>query len=262
MRKLLTICAVLGLFACEKDDSLLKSNPIDSKINIEVREVLRSDSRSLTLNCFTEKIYPSGGFGINTTKKTSSTGSAITFESIFTPDYGYALSSPAGTVVDLAVVPNGVYDIELNNANLKNKGKLKVTDTNISLVFTSKKGIEFVRTVTNRVPAKTYWGMIGYHQQSSLELVNDFLRKFEEIGGVFKPQTPGHYVYYEINDSGEMIIDEKNSGYYYVKPFIFQFEGNEADLKNLIKTEGKVLKDQLVINMETYKGEQVYNWGN
>jgi ribosomal protein L24E len=176
--------------------------------------------------------------------------------------YGHALSSPASTVVGLGATANGTYDIELNNGNLKNKGKLKVTDDGIYLIFAQKKGIEFVRTVTRRVPAKTYWGTIGYHNQASMELVENFLRKFEQIGGRFEKQTPGHYTYYEINNSGELVIDETSSGYYFVKPFIFQFDGNEADLKNLINTEGKTYQDQLVINLETYQGEFINSWSN
>lgn len=262
MRKLLIICTVLLFTACKKDDSVLKSNPIDSKIRIGVWEVLGANSRTLTLSCATERIYPSGGFGINTTKKAISNGHSITFESIFQPEYGHALSSPASTIVDLGATPNGTYEIELNNANFKNKGKLKVTDNSIHLIFGPQKGIELIRTVTRRVPDKTYWGTIGYHHQTSLELVENFLRKFEQIGGVFKKQTPGQYVYYEINNAGDIVVDEKNSGYYYVKPFIFQFEGDEVDLKNLIRTEGKNYKDQLVINVENYKGEFINSWSN
>jgi len=169
---------------------------------------------------------------------------------------------PATTQLDLITVANGEYGIELNNANLKNIGTLKITETDISLLFGQKNGIDFVRPNTKRVPNKTYWGTIGYHVQSSSTLADEFIQKFADAGAIFSKQPPGHYFYYEINNSGDIVADVENSGYYFMKRFIFQYDGDESKLKELVQREGKNYKEALSIRLETYKGDMFYNWGN
>lgn len=58
MRKLLTFGIATLLVSCEYNDTGLNSNPIDSKITIETRELLEPNSRRLTFYCKTERIYP------------------------------------------------------------------------------------------------------------------------------------------------------------------------------------------------------------
>lgn len=258
-----SILYLLLLFAsCENNDLGLKTNAIDSKIIIEAREVLEPDSRRLALLCRTEKIYPCINFLILTEQQTTDDLIKIDFTSVEESDFCFTALGPAGTVVDLNSLPNGEYSIELNNAALKNKGTLKLTDTDISLIFAVKNGIDFQRTNTKRVPDKTYWGTIGYHKASSSILVDEFIQKFKDIGAVFSKQSPGHYFYYEIDNSGDIVSDVENSGYYFMKSFIFQFDGDETALKNLIEVEAKEYKTDLSMNVQTYKGEQINNWGN
>jgi hypothetical protein len=262
MRKLFTLFFLTLLISCEDDDLGLKSNPIDSKIIIETIEILEPNSRRLTLSCKTAKIYPCINFPILTEQQTIDNSIKIDFTSIGESILCFTALGPARTIVDLNSLPNGEYSIELNNARLKNKGTLKLTDTDISLVFGIKNGIDIERANTKRVPVNTYWGTIGYHVESSSTLVDEFIQKFTDIGAVFSKQSPGHYFYYEINNSGAIVNNVENSGYYFMKTFIFQFDGNETELKNLIQIDGKDYKTDLSINVQTYKGEQINNWDN
>jgi hypothetical protein len=211
MKRLLTFCCFLLLFSCEDND--LGSNPIDSKIIIETREILESHSKRLTFFCKTEKIYPCVNFPLLTEEQSDENSFKITFTSVEETIFCFTALGPATTTIDLNTVSNGEYEIELNNAKLKNKGTLKVTDADISLQFGQKNGIDFVRENTKRVPANTYWGTIGYHVQSSSTLVDEFIQKFSDAGAVFDKQSPGHYFYYEIDNSGDIITNVENSGY-------------------------------------------------
>jgi hypothetical protein len=262
MTRIFALFILTILISCEDNDLGLKSNPIDSKIIIETREVLEPNSRRLTFFCKTEKIYPCVNFPLLTDKQVDENSSKITFTSVGETTLCLTALGPATTTIDLNSVSNGEYEIELNNANLKNKGTLKVTDTDITLRFGQKNGIDFVRENTNRVPAKTYWGTIGYHVQSSSALVDEFIQKFTDAGAVFSKQLPGHYFYYEIDNSGDIISNVENSGYYFMRRFIFQFDGDEAILKQLVQVDGKIYKETLSMSLETYKGEMIYNWGN
>jgi hypothetical protein len=262
MKRFLALYCLILLISCEDPDLGLKSNPIDSKIIIEPREVLEPNSRRLTLSCATERIYPCINFPIITEQQIVGNSIKIDFTSVEESMVCLTALGPARTVVDLNALPNGEYTLELNNAQLKNKGTLKLTDTDISLIFGIRNGIDFERINTKRVPQKTYWGTIGYHVQSSSTKADEFIQKFEDLGAVFNKQSPGHYFYYEIDNFGNMITHVENSGYHFIKGFIFQYDGDESKLKELVQVEGKNHKATLSIKLETYKGEVFYNWGN
>ena len=262
MNRLLTFCLLTLLISCDDNHLGSKSNPMDSKIIIETREVLESNARRLTLFCKTEEIYPCENFPILTERQTDENSIKINFKSIEETIVCLTGLGPATALIDLNSLPTGEYDIELNNANLKNSGVLKITDTDISLIFDIKNGIDFVRTNTKRVPDKTYWATIGYHVQSSSALVDEFIQKFEDVGAIFSEQSPGHYFYYEIDNSGDIVTNIENSGYQFMKKFIFQYNDDESKLKELVEVEGKNYKETLSMRLETYKGEMFYNWGN
>ncbi|WP_158858601.1 hypothetical protein [Lunatibacter salilacus] len=262
MKKIQTLCLLTLLFSCEDDDSGLNLNPINSNIIIEVREVLAPNSRELTLFCQTERSYPCINFPILTENQQDGNSINITFTSVEETDFCFTALGPATTSIDLHTLPNGEYEIELNNQSLKNTGTLFVTETDISLQFGSTNGIEFVRETTKRVPENTYWGAIGFHVEASSTLVEEFVQKFKDAGAVFNIQSPGHYFYYEIDDSGEIFAEVENSGYYFLEKFIFQYDGDEEKLKELVQVKGKEYHEALYISIGTYKGEHFNNWGN
>ena len=162
----------------------------------------------------------------------------------------------------MSKLTNGQYELELNNAGLINKGILKISDSEIIIDFKNQNGIEIITPITKRVPVKTYWGTIGYARVSSESSINQFIDKLSSIGVKFNKQSPGYYFHYEINENGEMVINVKNSGYYFSKGLIFQFDGDESILKDLIQIDGKKYNtDDIDISLWTYKGEHFYNWG-
>jgi hypothetical protein len=260
MKRLFAFCIVAILISCENDDSGLESNPIDSRIIIETREVLEPNSRRLAFFAKTEKFYHCVNFPLLTKQEIDENSFKVTFTSVGKSDICLTAGGPATTFLDFNTLSNGEYEIELNNANLKNKGTLKVTDTDITFLFGHKNGIDFVRENTKRVPTRTYWVTIGYHVQSSSTLVDEFIQKFKDAGAVFNKQSPGHYFYYEIDNSGDLLINAENSGYYFIRGFIFQYNGDESVLKQLVQVDGKNYEETLTMSLETYKGESFYNW--
>ncbi len=47
-----------------------------------------------------------------------------------------------------------------------------------------------------------------------------------------------------------------------MRRFIFQYDGDESKLKEIVQIEGKNYKETLSMSLETYKGGMFYNWGN
>ncbi|MGV8092283.1 MAG: hypothetical protein AB2L24_10515 [Mangrovibacterium sp.] len=262
MKKISIFVIVALLVACEQDEDPLKKNAIDSKIKIEPREYLDLNSRQLVLYCQTEKAYPCINYPILTEQVFQENKLSITFTSVLETDFCLTAVGPASAIINLGNMANGQYELELNNAELKNKGTLKISDSEITLDFKNQNGIEIVRQITKKVPVDTYWGTIGYHTGSTIEKVDEFLEKLKDIDGVaFNKQVPGKYFYYEIDQNGEIVTNTENSGYHFVKAFIFQYTGDDEEkFKEEIDFLVTPYFDDMYINVETYKGERIYNW--
>lgn len=253
--------AVVLLTSCADDDTGLKLSPIDSKIIVELRETLSPASRSLGFFCRTEKIYPCANFPL-TAEQRFGDRIEITFTTVAKPEICLTALGPATTVIDFDTPQKGSYGIDLNNDRLMNSGTLTVSDTSLTLLFHNAHGIEIARTTTMRVPPHTYWGYIGYHTASSSTQVGEFLGKFADRGAMFNKQRPGHYVYYEIDDFGDIVANAEGSGHYFLKRYIFQYHGDEAALRDLIRTDGRDLRGEMYILLETYRGERINNWSD
>ncbi len=259
MRK--TIIFILAIFslACESED-FLKTNAIDSAIEIAIREDL--SSKRIVLVCKTEREYPCSNFPILTKQSFKENNKvSITFTNVAESEICFTAIGPATAEIDLTGLSNGKYELELNNGELKNKGSILISDTEISLDFKNLKGVKIAMPLVKRVPSYSYWGTIGYARESSENAVNQFIDKLVKIGAAFIKQPEGVYTHYKIDNNGQLVFDVQNLGYYYAKGLIFQYRGDESELKNLIQIDGKELKkDDISINISTFKGDRFFNW--
>lgn len=261
MKKLLSLICIMLLISCDKENIDLESNPIDSNINIEFRELLGTDSRQLALYCQTDKVYPCVNYPIVTEENYDNNRLNITFTEVLEIDFCYTAIGPATAEIGLPSLETGTYEIELNNANLKNKGTLYISDNKVDIIFKKQKGINIVRQSTQRVPPNTYWGEISYFDEGTTNQANDFLQKVAVLGADFGKQNQGHYVYYEIDKNGDIINNAENSGSSFAKAFIFQYTGDEELLKEQLKEIATAyFDDNMYIYINTYKGERIINW--
>ncbi|MFT3904309.1 MAG: hypothetical protein QM727_14135 [Niabella sp.] len=259
MKKFIVPLALLSLISCNKDNVDLTSNAIDTNIRVEFREQLSPTSRQPYLLCQTEKAYPCSNYGILTERTFDKNKLDITFVRVLQSDICLTSLGPATTSIDLPL-ENGTYEIGLTNGKFANTGTLIISDDKVDILLKKTKGINIFRQTTRRVPPNTYWGTIGYHTESTSDKVNDFLQKVSALGAEFAKQTPGYYFFYEIGNDGNIVTNTEMSGYYFSKKFIFQFTGDEEVFKRRLKELSKTYFDDMYINIETYKGEQIYNW--
>ena len=167
--------------------------------------------------------------------------------------------APATTTIDLGDIPVGMHRLELNNGSMRNKGTVTVSSTDIILEFGKTRGIKLLREEFKRVPLRTYWGEIISFTYTAMPKVDEFLQKVVSMGAVFQKQVPGDYVYYKIDDSGNIQRPE-NDSYGYSRFIIFQFSGDETALKELIWYGERFNKGMYHINLNSYEGEQINNW--
>lgn len=254
----ISLCLILS--SCRnKDVGLSESTSIRSKLIINLVEQLENGTRKLYLSANTTTIYPCGNYGIETHFALAENGFKISYKNIIAPTICLTSLGAAFSWIELGTLSDGNYDLQLNGPNWTNRGILKVTSNEFELIFKNLKGIEIPRSVLKRVPENTYWGTIGYHQASTLPKVDSLIAKMAQNGAIFQTQVPGDYRYYEIDTKGN-IMDPELSGYYFVKSLIFQLKGNDAGIRNLIRTDGIMQKENMSINIYNDKGERIDNW--
>lgn len=261
MRKsFILLSLTASLIACD-NDTLPVDAYVDSRIEVVPLEYPVAGATQLGLRCRTEKTYPCSNYSIVTELTYSENKISATFVGIHEMDICLTALGPASTVIDLSDVSNGEYELELNNGVLKNHGRLIISDSEIILDFQLQRGIEIIRKTTKRIPDHTYWGTVGYHSESSLARVNEFLRRLKRIQDVvaFNDQIPGEYSFYEIGDDSQMIPDPL-SGYHFAANFIFQFHGDQEQFKEELELLTTPYYDEMFINIQTVDGDRIYNW--
>ncbi len=234
----------------------------ESLIIITPVEVLGQNSRELHFICQTEKEYPCVNYPILTNKIIDENGIFVTFEGVKETDFCFTAIGPATATLDLGSKSNGRYHLELNTKVQRNVGNLMISDSEFILDFMDQNGIVISRKATKRVPNYIYWGTIGYHIESSIDQVEEFIEKLKIEGAIFDKQTPGDYHYYQIDQEGQIVVNRENSGYWFLESFIFSFDGFEEDFNENILSLSKEYFPDLYININTFKGEQIFNWGN
>lgn len=256
--RLITFTTVFLLLLCGcKKDTLV--DKIDSDIKIKMWETVDSTSRTLQFYCSTEKEYGCSNFGISKTFNKSSHNIDIDFNGILLSDFCLTSIGPATTTIDLGTLSNGIYNLNIKVERKKSEGKLIVTSNYYEITLDKQKQLQIINSPLYRIPTNTIWGTVGYHSSSTTTLVQTFIDSLQLLGATVETYQPGDYGYFEINSGGQ-IKPPANHGYYFVRPFIYNYSGNTSLLKKLVKNYGANYNDSLNIILYTTKGEIFRSW--
>ena len=232
---------------------------VDSKINIRMVEIFDKSPRTLQLHCSTTKMYSSGSNPIYMVSQQSSNNIDISFKGVLpigmTADIG-----PAKATINLGALNTGTYNLNLYNGDIKHTGELVVSSDSYKINFPENSDFHFTNTPLNKIPKNTIWGLIGYHKQETSPLVQSFLAELTKLGAEKKLYTQGYYNSFEIDKDGD-IVTPNNHGYWFAKPFIFNYPGNIANVEQLVKQYAYDYgTEYLYIRVYTDKGEQILSW--
>lgn len=256
--KLLTKATMLFLvilFGCQKDYTV---EPIDSDIEIYLWETLGTSNRTLHFNCATERIYGCYNYTISTKYKETSDNIKIDFNGVIIPEFCLTALGPAKSTVDLGSLSTGTYNLNIEVEGKKSKGKLIVSPESYAIEITNPKQIKIKNSPLYRIPGGTIWGTVGHHAASSAALAQSFIDSLQTIGAKAKTYQSGDYGYFKIDANGEIVTPEGH-GYYYIKPFVFAFTGNNRDLIALVKSYGRDYGQLLNIYLYMASGEQLHS---
>ena len=138
---------LLLLLSCEKEEAI---HPISSTIHIQPTEANIANEKRIFLHCATAKTYTCSNFNIITTQETRANLVRVNFAGIDNIKYCATSLGPAQAKIDLGILPNGDYTLELNGKSFRNSGTLKVTATEIKLDFPIQDGIAILNPVFKR----------------------------------------------------------------------------------------------------------------
>ncbi len=258
MKKLLRyLTLILITFSCSKDD-VSEYDKVNSDIKVVIAEEL-SDSKGM-LNIASETIerQPCINFSLISKHDLEGNKIKIKYSGIYRPEICPTAIGPARANHSFDLL-NGNYDIELINDNISNSISLMVDSEKYIIKSLLVRNIVLEMDTLYRVPAYTYWGTIGYHQESSERLVNDFIDTLKIMGANFKSFKNGNYGYFTIVDNE--IQAPMNHGYHFAKAIIFEIdENNEQILKDGILNFAEIYRNDLSISITSFRGERINIW--
>lgn len=235
------------------------TKPISSDIEIEMREILSDDLRSLEFYCQTTEIYSCMNFPIDRRFSVKAGNISIRFKNVIDPGICATALGPATTTINFGNLKQGVYKLDIDVADSRNSGNLIITADQYILDIANKKQLVLKGPVLNRVPANTIWGTIGYHQTSTEPLVNEFISSLQELGASVKTFLPGDYGYFSIDESGA-IETPQDHGYYFIRPFIFEYGGAPENMQNIVRTYGLNHGSDMSIVLFNSRGNIFRSW--
>jgi hypothetical protein len=253
----LIVIILFSLSGCVNEANV-DEKKIDSDILVTFKEIIDSTGRSFQLSCGTRSSYLSGGYGINYRLQNTGNKIVINFTGIYEPEEKDGSAAPALTVISLGSLPDGIYSIRflINESVLE--GELKVTGDYYSVSDTSAKWIEITNPELRRIPGNTIWGHAGYSSDPYvLTQVQPFFDSLKIMGAEDMNLTTGDYTYFKIDAAGTMSQPE-NPGTENARPFVYSYNGDFSDLRELIKSYGK--NSPLSISLFTTDGDAFYTW--
>lgn len=255
----LSISILILEIGCSDAVTEVNYDRIDTRLELTLKEELLADSRSLSLDCATERIYPCINYGIDYSMTKSGNKITIRFNQIIMPDICLTALGPAYSNIKLGNLSNGQYILNLMVNGITQTTILKVNDSTFKIEYKPRFDFIFKKTELKRIPQNVIWGSVGYISDTLTTSVNSFLDSLTNIGANEIYLSPGDYGYFQIDSFGEIVAPEYH-GYPIIKMFLYEFNGNSESLKDLIRNTNQMFLNNMYISCNTWKGEYIWGW--
>jgi hypothetical protein len=257
MKKYITLSALLFVFfSCTRERVV---SDFGENIKIKIVESVDSTKKTLTLKCFTEKIFNCSNYYLLHTVNVSTNKITINFTGISDPTICLTSLGPASAFIDLINLAHKDYELEINMGDTKFTGQLKVSAANYSVTMPVQNSVQFLNPSLNRLPPNTIWGTVHFHIAATNPVVQGFIDSLQILGAVPASYTPGEYSGFEIESNGQ-IKQVQDLGYYFTRYYIFNYSGNSLPLKGLVRRYGINNPASLLVTLNTTKGETFMSW--
>lgn len=219
---LIFLCVTIS--SCKKAEV---NSTFDENIKIKMTETVDSVKRTLSFNCYTEKIFECSNYGIEATYTLTNDKITINFIKIRTPNICLTSLGPASTIINLIELTNKIYEIELNFGTNKINGQLNVTTGSFIAALPTQTKVQFVNPDLKRVPNNSIYGTVHYHSASTSSIVQKFIDTLQLYGATPTLYPQGDYGQFQIEPNGQ-IKQTQDLGYYFTRYYIFNYSGNSG----------------------------------
>jgi hypothetical protein len=257
LKLFISLLVATTVILCDNGDS---NNEIHAEITVRMIETLSASQRELQFFCSTVKIYPCCNYLINYKYEKLSNNLIVDFQGINETDICFTALGPATAIINLSTLENGIYNLIIDN-DTKNTGQLTVSSDSYEIIFPNSHKFTFINSPLNRIPENTIWGTIGYHKQETDLLVQSFIDSLQILGAKAQPYKSGDYGEFQVNSDGQIVQPGNDSGYYFAKSFIFNYEDDISLIEQLIQNYAiNYGEEYLYIGLYTDTGEKFLSW--
>lgn len=258
MKNLLFISiAILALSGCEKSSSY-SYQVVNSDIVVTMNEALGNPDRSFTLKLKTDQAYPCINYSLITDTKISGNNITVEVLGLYIPDICLTAIGPASAALAIPDMQDMTYNIVFKIGTNISYGRLTCSQDQFSLGMDDPRQVKISEPVLKRVPDNLIWGTVGYHEESTLDRVNEFLNSLKEAGAYVVSLDNGNYNYFEIENN--RIKEPVNSGYWFTRSFVYGFTGDKEPVRSVVKDYGKNYGDLMSITLSGDLGEEYLSW--
>jgi len=231
------LLALILLSGCQgsKDDPN-EIIAISDELKVEMWEGLGNEEREFMLRISTVSNLDCHNFQLAYSLTRPNGHVILSINNIIEPADCEPGVGPAKSVAVVGPFENGIHDIEINlqNSDIVNKGRLFTFNDRYELDMETDHGIVLTDEPLFRVPQETYWGYLGYEDATLATAINnDF---FTALGTLSNQENynAGDYGYFKINDDQTLQIEVEKT-FELQSNFIFKLNASETELREIIQ---------------------------
>lgn len=253
MKKYISV-AILFITLCScSTETVDEAREVDSEIKIVLTQELSEGDLTLRIRSETLEQQPCYNYTLVTDYHLDENNIRVRYEGVDAPEICLTALGPAVSERSFSL-ENGSYDVEFINDGISNPGELVIDDEKYRLQLFSPVNVVLERETLYKIPENTYWGIIGYHQESSAALAEEFRNELKLQNAIFREYPDGNYGYFEIVN-GEMQLPELH-GYWFAEPVIFQFDGGVEQLKEIVADFASQHGEEISVGLSSFSGDQ------
>lgn len=254
---LIVLLVVLG---CESETAQ-PVNTLGSEVELSMTEYVEDNQRTLTLKFLTRKDFPCINYRIQHSLRMDEQSINIILEKVAESDVCLDAVGPATAFVELGQLPNKAYKLTVQlGASIVKSGTLTVSKNAYQIDMHDYDGVELLNPELYRIPNQTVWGVLKYERnEQNKELFKVFEQLMDGAGASDKKFAEGDYGYFRVGADGKITQSLTSRDALVEEPFLFDFSGDEDDLKMVLKQINSQYGD-VQIRIYDALGHEYRNW--
>lgn len=209
---------------------------ISDELKVEMWEGLGSEGREFMFRISTVSNLDCHNFQLAYSLTRPNGNVILSINNIIEPENCESGVGPARSQAVVGPFEVGIHDIEINlqNSDIINKGRLFTYNDRYEIDMETDHGIVLSNEPLFRVPQETYWGYLGYEDATVASTINDEFYNALETIATQEDYHEGDYGYFKINDDQTLEINA-DKGFELQSNFIFKLNASETTLREIIQ---------------------------